>query len=769
MCCTLGVAQDFSITIDSLGVGNTWTAGVVTPLHVTVTSNRSDATAAWVQWEVPDANGDTVLWGKPITLSPEGKTSTWLYAPLRPWADASFSWDVRLKEWDGNGPTGVLATTKFSSNSVQALQLKSSSGCIAVFGTRRVGLTGYQSSAPYITKQESTTIVSGLTSAQLPDAWPALEGLDAIVWADSPPEFTYRQELAVEEWVNRGGHLVISLPMIGDPWNLGSENGALSSLIGDIQVNIEDISIREFDQILGRNRGWPEIQMTTRTFNVNNQQRSEGRLYPLVRVRSNNKVIGVQKRIGFGAVTLLGIDLTNGQLASLGLPETDVFWNRILGRRSDTPSQSTVSALDEHQQLSKTIPTETTLSTGELVAQEIAMSTTAGGRLGTVFIIILLYWVLSCPVVYFLLKRKQKQRWAWMTFAMIAVAFSFVTWGIASTTATIKTPLKHFTIVDHVFGGNGQRAVGWCSIFLPTFGTSSVQLEGGENNLLLPWASPFAYKIPPFVDRQEILIDLQQVPHTFGQPSRATTSNFSYDWIGGIDHSFYDSLIRATPNNEPTLIASRTNPATGSLQGSIVNNITSALQNVTIVWVTNEQLPVAQLGRLSDGSLAPWVEKNKSGQALNKAFAWRVSSWKSGETIDFASFDASPASDFSTAVKSRYKIEDGFGRNSMSRGGAETRKDWRSKMEMLSLYSHLQPPTYQKSPDSKQGPSSHHSTRTGGHNLNFAEWFGRPCIIVMGFIQNAPIPVPISVDGEQNMQSTGETFVRWVYPLGDTP
>jgi hypothetical protein len=143
--------------------------------------------------------------------------------------------------------------------------------------------------------------------------------------------------------------------------------------------------------------------------------------------------------------------------------------------------------------------------------------------------------------------------------------------------------------------------------------------------------------------------------------------------------------------------------------------------------------------------------------------------WRTGETIDFSSFDVSPMSDLPTAVKSRYQHKEQFGRNMLSRGQVESKKDWRAKMEMLSLYSHLQPPIYQKSPESQQSPSSHHSIRVGGHTLDFADWFGRPCIIVMGFIQNAPIPVPISVDGEQIMQSTGETFVRWVYPLGNTP
>jgi hypothetical protein len=73
-----------------------------------------------------------------------------------------------------------------------------------------------------------------------------------------------------------------------------------------------------------------------------------------------------------------------------------------------------------------------------------------------------------------------------------------------------------------------------------------------------------------------------------------------------------------------------------------------------------------------------------------------------------------------------------------------------------------------KSAKSKQSDPQFKISRKGGHELDLAQWFGRPCIIVMGFIPNSPIPVKISVDGDEITESTGETFVRWVYPLGDS-
>ena len=759
---TVSVAEDYTITVNSLGIGNTWTSGAVTPLQITVTSTVDIATTAWVQWEVSDADGDTVLWGKPITLSPAGKTSTWLYAPIEPWSRSSSTWTVRLREWVDSEPLGELAVTRFSANSIGAIQTKTTEGLIAIFGTRRLGLTEYQPHKPIEVKQEASIIVSGLQSKDLPDSWPCFESLDAIVWADATPQFSYRQESAVRRWVERGGHLILTLPTIGDPWNLGSADGPLAELLVGIEPTVETIPIGFLDGVLGRNRGWPTMDVTVRTFST----LENDDLYPILQTR-NSKTIGVQRTYGFGSISVIGVDLASGQLASIGLPETDVLWNRILGRRNDTPSRNTVTKLREDGQLSLSIPKMTNLSTGSLVAQEIAMSTTASGRLGTVFLLILIYWLLSGPVCYFILRRKHKQRWSWVVFTGVAGTFTIVTWGLASTTASVKTPLKHITVVDHIYGGDWQRAIGWCSVYLPTFGESTVKLEGSKTNLLLPWTSPDANLTPEFVDHREIIVNLEYVPNQFDQPSRATTSNFSYEWLGGIDHPFYDALIRVALHNEPAWRATPGRNTVGELQGAIVNHATTTMHDVTVIWVTGNQNSIPQLGRYQDDSVAPWVKLNESGRLLNLAYSWRIPQWESGESIDFGSLDVSHVSSFSTGLKSRYQLEDSQRR--LLNAGVVLKKMWRKKMEMLSLYSSLEPPNYLKRATSKQSPSSHQVSREGGHSLDLAEWFGKPCIIVMGFIPNAPIPVPISVNGEQITKSTGETFVRWVYPLGELP
>jgi hypothetical protein len=54
------------------------------------------------------------------------------------------------------------------------------------------------------------------------------------------------------------------------------------------------------------------------------------------------------------------------------------------------------------------------------------------------------------------------------------------------------------------------------------------------------------------------------------------------------------------------------------------------------------------------------------------------------------------------------------------------------------------------------------------HGLDLSRWFTQPCIIIIGEVANAPGPVPVSVDG-RDVEITGRTIFRWIYPLEGNP
>ena len=275
----------------------------------------------------------------------------------------------------------------------------------------------------------------------------------------------------------------------------GSQKGPLESLLSGVRTEITQVPIQSLENILGRNNtlsknNWPQMDVSVRVFGTVHAPWDKD-IVPLIWLQDGS-VIAIQKTVGFGSVTMVGIDLTSGQLASLRLPHADVLWNRIFGKRNDTPSQLTIQQLKDADKFSPTLHKITTLSTGKIIAQEIAMSTTASGKLGIVFLLVLSYWIIGGPAGYYILSRKRKLQWSWVLFATSAVVFSIGAWIIAANTSGVPVPLKHVSIIDHVYGGNGQRVTGWFSLFLPNFGKTKISLEGDASNLLLPWTPPDA-------------------------------------------------------------------------------------------------------------------------------------------------------------------------------------------------------------------------------------------------------------------------------------
>ena len=75
---------DVIIELDKFGVGGTYRAGDIASIRLLVTSMLDEPTPCWVQWEVPNAEGDIAEYGRSVTLSPGVPAPVWLYAPIEP-------------------------------------------------------------------------------------------------------------------------------------------------------------------------------------------------------------------------------------------------------------------------------------------------------------------------------------------------------------------------------------------------------------------------------------------------------------------------------------------------------------------------------------------------------------------------------------------------------------------------------------------------------------------------------------------------------------
>jgi hypothetical protein len=118
-----------------------------------------------------------------------------------------------------------------------------------------------------------------------------------------------------------------------------------------------------------------------------------------------------QRLWGHGRVTLVGLDLDTLHRQSLnadGLPQTDAFWNRVLGRRADAPTETNYrdwAEQDKPTLASTAGSVRYDAGTGALVSGQIGLQGRAAAGVLSVIGFFVAYWALAIPVCWLVLRR----------------------------------------------------------------------------------------------------------------------------------------------------------------------------------------------------------------------------------------------------------------------------------------------------------------------------------------------------------------------------
>jgi hypothetical protein len=92
-----------------------------------------------------------------------------------------------------------------------------------------------------------------------------------------------------------------------------------------------------------------------------------------------------------------------------------------------------------------------------------------------------------------------------------------------------------------------------------------------------------------------------------------------------------------------------------------------------------------------------------------------------------------------------------------------------NRMKALSWFQQLPPPDVSRG--GALNESQHQIQRRATHGQDLSAFFTEPCIIIVG-VMTGPTPVPLEVStggAFRPIKSTGQTIVRWVYPLPPNP
>lgn len=760
---------EVELAIDDLGVGALIRRGDWAGIRVRLTDRGSRQRDVILRLTIRDADGDDAQFDRVVSANPGLPQTFWLYGWV-PFRDTGTPIQIQAFEAlePASGGQGQLAYRPGRllavANAYNARLQEPELGLIAVVGTRQLGLEGYAQSVdglPWRPKaHELQRIASGLAADSLPDRWQGLLPFDTIVWSTTglrehdPSSLSPERARALITWIQRGGHLVIVLPPQDDPWF--SSAHPLLNILPQIQrpTRLEGVSYRPLHALLSEDRDTPlPTNATLSTFKPQATANPDSAI-PILNTIDDDTVV-IRRLVGSGAVTLVGIDLSNNELRRLGLPDVESFWHRVLGMRGAAPRPD---ELDE--QTSNFAKQRETMLFDTTINAEIAKTGRAVQGILFGLLVFSLYFIIAGPIGFIVLKAKNKQHHAWLAFVAAIALFTTLSWMGASLMRPKRVSVTHLTLYEHVHGQEHARARSWMSVMLPSYGQSTIAIEDPDNpsddNLIAPWepsasASTIASGFP---DNTGYRIESRR-PDAIRVPTRATVKQFRADWSGPPPwESIKPVALIGQPNAQPITLDGPI------VKGSIEHNLPGPLTNVLVIVVTRQNQIRDPGIPLSDG-------------LISRVNIWSPSlpdqQWDPGDPLNLEPVttptmqNLGDARDYLTRAVS-------FGIDTTALNITPSSID--NRLTAARLLSQLEPPNYSVQ---NIGIGSRLATRRQLHSWDLGRWFTQPCVIVLGSLDIEPrdesesgIPVPVRVDDRQ-ARASGKTLVSWIYPLQANP
>lgn len=792
---------EIQLKVQSFGLGNRPRAGEWTGVPVEVTDSSSKVRNVIVRLACADLDGDLGLMQRVIVTNPGTPQRVWIYLrlPFSRLDDSTFEITAHEAEEVGGSGDGVryqpgrlLGTTRYRVPT--GVPVDTAIGLIGVVGNRAAGLEQYGNlrdpgTGNYaITGHELTELVGGLSPASLPDRWFAYSTLQTLVWAsdraeDQPTLLRDAWAEALREYVQRGGHLVVILPQVGQVW-LNQPANPLSDIMPAVQLTRrEGVDLAGYRSLLTRDAGatMPK-DAVVHTFAPTDGTDWNADTQPIMAGPDGAAVV-VRRRVGIGMVTVIGIDVTSAKLQNQQravMP--DQFWNRLLGKRLRVLTSTELAAMQPPRKKmpdgSEPPEYDHSIQGVEHIDQRIAGFVANEGRAASglllALVVFVAYWLVAGPIGYFALKQRKLKQHAWVAFVAATGAFTLVAWGGANILKPRRVHGQHFTVVDSVYGQPVQRARSWQGIFLPSYGEQSIsvantQTTGGSwKNLVTPWDPPGqrnAGAFSMFPDSRGYVVDARQ-PDTIVVPSRATTKQVQIEWAGGLPANW--GMIRpladaSVPVGKEIRIIDRPGGGGGerswSISGTLTHTLPAALENVHIAVVL---APAPKLTELQITSV-PYTTFFTSLAGGGK--------WDPNTALDLDLVVPKQISALRDELLG--KLVPSAGALSVGAMVQETRSPTEAALAMT-FFDMLKPPDQVNSTPSGRGRVV--MRREATHGLDLSRWLTQPCVIVYGEIgatEPAECPIPVRVDDltgdEVRARMKGRTVVRWVYPLEPRP
>lgn len=759
-------ASPVTVEVRFFGVGGHVRQGEWAGIQLELTDAGSGKAArrVIVQIHDRDVDGDTLLVQRTTTLTVGVARKLWI--PLRmPWSltrTSDFTLSVReLSETEDAGDPHAgrqLLAKRIRPNGVAGKDQP----MIGIVGREDVALSQYRmegrSGDPVATWHEVYDIVGGLEPNGLPDQWMGLAQFEAIAWTNGDPdELTEGRDDAIIEWVRRGGHLVIVPPVVGSTWFAG--RNPLASIMPVVDVTrLQGRSLEPYRNLLTVPDVASERSLPSKTVVYSFAPKDNAKLNEASPLFTGpDGCIVIRRIVGTGMVTVIGLDVRHRGLTTTRLLAAKALWHPILGNRFDILTAEQQQTHQAGLQIARGKPS---LDVDGFIGERISMGAAAGVGVLLALVVFGVYWILAGPGGYGLLNARGLVHHAWVGFVMIVAVFAGIAWTGAKAISPSHFEAAHLTFLDQVYGEGVQHTRTYASCLLPIYGEGTITvgepgLDEDFSQSIAPWAEDGSGSLLSFPDQRPYAWNAAEPWHV-AVPARSTIKQFVMDWMGGprsmdgAGGSARWGNIRPVNAEEVPRVVLRDPATTFPLTGRIMHDMGVPLRNVRVVYVagvrSEEELAVAQ------------------DQLRAEAYIWSlpVTEWASGEAnaIDLSLLKTSGASMQAFfrkhAPKSMTGLDTGV-------SNAERFLTWFGAVEPLEF----------RSTSSRIAKLK----RNDAHGLDLSKWLTQPCLVITGEVSTpepramgSPTPMQYgSGDNPRPLPTSGETLLRWVYPLPARP
>ncbi|MCC5785839.1 MAG: hypothetical protein JJU33_03955 [Phycisphaerales bacterium] len=762
------------VTLDlvEFGVGNAFRPGGWVTLRLRVSDASPSPREIMLRANGFDPDGDTPVYETVIAAPGLAGRDAWLsmYLPY----DFEPGQAVTVQAFEAepvqNGPRshepgrllvarGFIPIAPEGGSRAAARPVDQQAAMLGIIGTRAPGIRQYNFSAsgtdwPPLGHERIDPVQFGPDS--VPDTWIGLAPFEFLVWASDadPTRLGSERASAIRQWVRRGGHLVILLPLDAQLWQDPRSN-PIAGLMPDAELRRRDLGEREIRDLLPMltRAVAPSVSETLQMHEfVPIENGSRTAMIPLL-ADPSGRVLAARRLVGMGMVSVIGLELDRPQ------PDADVFWHRILGRRGRiVSSQTEATALQTTQDIRFTSRQQFWLDRD--IPDKIAKTGRAAAGLGLGFAVFALYWLVAGPLGYAILRRYNKTQHAWLLYVAAAGLFTVIAWSGAAAIRPSTVEAAHLTILDHVYDQGEQRARSWMSLLVPRYGEARVRVVpdsmDATPNLLTAWQPRERGSTTGFPDTRSYIVDGRR-PEEASIPVRSTVKQLQIDRSGQPirDWGMPRPTVGPDGSSDPALWLD----ARGLPAGRLVHSLPGVLRDARLI-VVRGQRTVGPLGREREDIPAD-------------ALAFAIGDWRPDSSLDLSEL----AAQFITTAED--EIDHGLQtwlngitpRVSATLPGSTTAArpggDPISRLTAGGFFGLIEPPRYDRATQFA-GPEL--ARRWSLHGLDMSLWTTQPSIIVIGHI-DGPCPIPLVVGDESPVRPefSGTTIVRWVYPLSGRP